>query len=296
MNDVVTDIAPKGVFLSYCHRDRKTALSLKEGLEKLGVAVRLDADGMQPGQGIQQFICESIRGTVATVWLVSESSLVSEWVSIEIATTLADSDLWSKRLLVACYLDESFLEPEFRLRATTTIDGRISELDKLIPEYIQKTLDTVDINAEKSRLHELRTQLGKVLQRLRDSLCVDVREPEFAISVERLANALRPLSPGKQHVSLSAAGDVELRKQEIYDAIANSDGDRALKRLMDFVKDFSRDKRCMGKVVVIAGNYRKLESVQDRPLKEIRKEREELLYEALDLVEAIIDSLTPKVT
>src|SRR3982751_3563105 len=177
MSGAITElpVTANGIFLSYSHCDAQAALGVKQELERRGVRVRLDTEIMQAGQGIQAFILESIRATVATVWIVSEASLTSDWVACEIMMSLGDAELWKKRTLVACYLDEGFLDKTFRLRATAIIDQRIAEIDALVPQYMVSRIDTNDLNTDKSRLFRLRNDLGTLLEHLRGSLCLDVR-------------------------------------------------------------------------------------------------------------------------
>lgn len=181
----------RSVFLSYNHADATDASAVRDALQCNGIAVRMDADSMKPGTDVRGFILNSIRATHATVCIVSECSLLSGWVGQETALTLTSLELWGNRQFVACYLDISFLDAGFRLRATETIDTRLAELESLLPSYAERRIDTTDLSAEKSRLFDLRNQLGAILQRLRGSLCLDIRPPSRAASLERLAAALR---------------------------------------------------------------------------------------------------------
>ena len=178
--------ASPSVFLSYNHTDAADARAVRDALRGGGIAVRMDADSMQPGAAIRDFIRRSIRATDATICIVSERSLLSGWVGQETALALATLDLWDERRFVACYLDTRFLDADFRLCATAIIDTRLAELESLFPLYAEQRIDTNDLNSEKSRLFELRNQLGSILQRLRDSQCLDLRPPARAASLKRL--------------------------------------------------------------------------------------------------------------
>jgi hypothetical protein len=283
--------------LSYSSQERQTALRLKCELERLGVAVRLDLEALQPGQGIAAFIRESIRGTTATLLLVSQASLVSDWVGLEIGTSLADITLWGKRTFVAGYLDDCFFDPEFRLRATDIIDARLKKIDDLLPDYIERKLDTNDLNAQKSRWHKLRNELGNILDFLKGSLSVDLRGEQFELGLRRLADILRRYAPGAPQ-ALGAASDIEQRRDEIYDLVENAEGERALKRIMDFLRDFSGEKGCVRRITVEIGNFReiehKLEAEPNRATKELRSERTEILLRALELLDGVVESLTRK--
>jgi hypothetical protein len=287
-------VPASGIFLSYSHRDSVAALTLKRGLERLGVGVRLDTEAMKPGQRIRDFIVESIRATVATVWIVSEASLVSDWVAVEIMTSLHDAELWGKRKLIACYLDQGFLDIEFRLRATELIDKRLAEIEGLLPQYADRRLDTNDLNAEKTRLFDLRHDLGALLDRLKGSLSLDLRAEQAEASVTLLANTLRPLAPAARR-ALYAASDIERRRRDIYDLIGSNDVEQALNHLMDFVRDFSEPRR-QREVTILKSNYLELERLRGASLKEVRRERTRLLEQALSTVDDTVDALAPRVS
>jgi hypothetical protein len=178
------------VFISYSTSDTAVAIELSETLRRHGIDVRIDRVAVRPGADLRDFIRESVRSTAATVCIVSEASLLSGWVAQETVLALAALELAEPRPFVACYLDDSFLDPGFRLKATLQIDARLGEIETLFPQYAANRLDTNDLNAEKSRLFELRNQLGAILERLRASLCRDLRPAARAATVERLVRSL----------------------------------------------------------------------------------------------------------
>jgi hypothetical protein len=52
-------------------------------------------------------------------------------------------------------------------------------------------IDTNDLNSQKSRLFKLRNNLGDILLRLRESLCIDVREDKFDENVSKIVSAIK---------------------------------------------------------------------------------------------------------
>lgn len=179
------------VFLSYNHNDRDIAFKLKTAIEERGFTVRIDAEAMEPGADIRSFILESIRQTDITLCIISEKSLLSGWVSVESLIALTDEELHQKRRFIACYLDDEFFKPEFRLKATDLIDAKLEGIDKLFPQYREKRLDTTELNNDKSRLFDLRNNLGKVLKKIKESLSLDIRSTEFEQSIKRLGELLQ---------------------------------------------------------------------------------------------------------
>lgn len=178
------------VFISYSRTDLAVAERIGSALESRGIRVRIDSKDMRPAEDIESFIRRVIDETDLVLSLVSERSLLSPWVGMESVHTLYDEALRGGRKLIICYLDESFLDIGFRLAATRQIDARIAEIDALLPAHAQQHIDTSDLNRQKSRLFDLRNNLGRILDRLRNSLCLDVREPMWDRNLPRIIAAI----------------------------------------------------------------------------------------------------------
>ena len=181
------------VFISYNHGDSDIADKLKTFLEKNGIPVRIDKAVMEAGANIQEFIESSIRDTGVTLSIVSNRSLLSAWVALESIDSFYHEKYKNKKF-IACYVDDDFFRTDFRLNATKQIDMKIEEIDNLIPAYITQKIDTNDLNSQKSRLYKLRNNLGDILLRLRESLCVDIRGERFDENVAKIVGAIK----GKQ--------------------------------------------------------------------------------------------------
>jgi hypothetical protein len=190
------------VFISYSHRDTAVANRLKARLESHGIRVTIDSSALPAGSSIHSFIEASIRATDLTISIVSEQSLRSGWVALETFTTFAAEQSCGGTRFIAGYLDESFFVPTFRLEATQRIDARIEEIDALIPRYLEKKLDTVDLNNERTRLLRLRNGLGEVLERLKGTLSLDLRNDQFETSVGKIVQVLCAGPPADSNTRL----------------------------------------------------------------------------------------------
>lgn len=181
------------VFISYHHGDAEVVAQVRRALHEAGIDVLIDAEAMQPGQDIAAFVRASIATTRATVCIVSRPSLLSGWVVQETLLALAAEALDASRparRFIALFLDADFLAPGIRLELTAAIDERLANLQALRAEQERRALDTVDLDGEIARGRALRNGLGVVLQRLRSSLCLDLREPQRVASLARLAAGL----------------------------------------------------------------------------------------------------------
>jgi hypothetical protein len=181
----------KKVFISYNHEDAEVAVALRDVLSRNGVEVIIDVNSMTVGQRIEEFIMQSIRAADAVVSIVSTSSLLSSWVAMETIKSLHGQEGVNGKIFIGCYLSDDYFRPEFRLECTRQIDERLQLIDRLIAEYAEKKLDPVDLNEEKTRLFDLRNHLGAILAQLKQTLCLDLRGPEFESSVESLLAAIK---------------------------------------------------------------------------------------------------------
>ena len=177
-------------FFSYNHGDKIEAEKLRKELEQNGIKVWMDNTYMNPGESIKDFIERSIQSTDVTISLVSNKSLLSAWVAMETIYTFHHQAFDPDKQFIACYLDDDFFKPRFRLDATKIIDAKLAEIDELIPSYIEQKIDTNDLNSEKSRLYDLRNNLGKILDHLKGSLALDIRESMFDQSVKKIVHML----------------------------------------------------------------------------------------------------------
>src|SRR5262245_10561273 len=193
-------MSAKKVFISYNHEDRLVADKLRSALEGEGISVTIDNDAMRAGASIQEFIESSIRNSDLTLSIVSKRSLLSAWVALESITVLYSEKLRGDKRFIVCYLDDDFFETDFRLKAIKQIDAEIKDINDRILEYIELKIDTNDLDGQKSRLYELRNNLGNILKKLKDSLTLDIRESEFDRSLARIIKSIEEIPDRPQQV------------------------------------------------------------------------------------------------
>jgi hypothetical protein len=179
------------VFISYSHVDRPTANRLRDALQAHGIAVRIDSEHMEPGEPIRAFIERSVRDCGVTLSVVSNASLLSTWVALEAFTALASESRHPTRRHIAGYLEEGFLDRGYRLQVTEKVDARLGEIEELMRAHAAARIDTNDLNDEKSRLFDLRHNLGAILERLRCTLVLSLRDDHFDASVDRIVESVR---------------------------------------------------------------------------------------------------------
>jgi hypothetical protein len=187
----VMDTGGATVFISYNHEDAGVAIAVRDYLTKNRFEVIIDRDSMAPGQRIEDFIESSIRRSGTVISIVSNRSLLSTWVGMETIEAFRRLEGDGSRRFLACYLSEDHMDHGFRLQCTRQIDERLAAIEELITQYAAEKLDTVDLNEEKSRLYELRNNLGSMLARLRETLCLDLQGPAFEQSCRAIVTTIK---------------------------------------------------------------------------------------------------------
>ena len=87
-----------------------------------------------------------------------------------------------------------------------------------------------------------------------------------------------------------AANDVRQRRTEIQLLVAEDSIAEAIKRLMDYVRDFSQEEDPLNEVIVISASYRRLEKAERQGTLEfdtLEQRRNKLLYQALGLMDSV---------
>jgi len=179
------------VFISYNHNDRTTALKIKAVIEKESIPVIIDVVDMKAGTDIKEFIQNSLKEVTTIVSLVSNNSLKSAWVAKESIDSLFLETYLENKKFIACYLDDDFFQNDYTLKTISKIDLQIKEVQDNIEQSHVIGIDTRDLNNQKSRLIALRNSLDGIIGRLRDSLCLDVREESFDQSILKLIDAIQ---------------------------------------------------------------------------------------------------------
>ena len=185
-----TQDTKKTVFISYNHNDSDIANKLKEKFEAKGIEVIIDNENMQAGENIKEFIEKCVRESTITVSLISRKSLLSAWVAMESINTFYHEKTNAKKKFIACYIENDFFKRTFTDEALDQIEGEIKELQSIITVRIEKNRSIRDLQNELARKTELRNNIDEIVRRLRESLCIDIRNEHFDINFQRIVEAI----------------------------------------------------------------------------------------------------------
>lgn len=195
LSDMLTKLGKKEafkhhVFISYNHDDKNTAIEINRALLNKKIKTILDTKNMTGGDDIGTFIRESIQMSGITLLIVSEKSLLSGWVATETVNTFFLEMYENSKSFIACYLDNSFLDPEFPNKALKIINEKLDVINNYLEERNRLGSDSRDLNDQKTRLFLLKNNLDKIIQRLQNSMCIDVGNRKFDENFSAIVNAI----------------------------------------------------------------------------------------------------------
>jgi formylglycine-generating enzyme required for sulfatase activity len=181
------------VFISYSQNDKEIAARVRASLEASGIKVTIDSESMAAGGNIREFIDQAIRNTEVTLSIVSRNSLSSDWVALESVESFAAEKFLEGKKFIACYIDEEAFRDGFQIEAVDALDQQIDELDRLIQKSKERKLSADHLETKRRRKLDLRNNLDKVLKRYQDSLTLDIREPKYETSLQRIIEVIKDL-------------------------------------------------------------------------------------------------------
>ncbi len=183
-------IKEKNVFISYNHHDMETANKLKEKLSAENINVVIDSDSMLAGEDIKEFIEKCVRETGTTISLISKNSLLSAWVAMESINSFYHEKTEPKKKFIACYITDDFFKRNFTDDALDHIESEIKEIQNLVTARMEKNRSIRDLQNELTRMTELRNNMDEIIRRLRESLCVDIRNGNLNNNFQKILQAI----------------------------------------------------------------------------------------------------------
>jgi hypothetical protein len=275
-------------FLSYAHADSEIAFAFREALSACGLEVIIDTKNLALGEDLVNFARSSVRRADATICVISTASLSSAWVIFEAVSALQSEHVDPSRRLIACAIDQDFLQPEFRLTLTTALDEKLLRLDELLLRYVEQRLATIDISAERDRLIQMRSDLGDVLARLKNSLTLTLTREGLTWCAQAAADYIRQLK-GLAPFRIDPR-DIGARAEELRRFLWDGRTDDALDRMLDFVVEFSDLPKKLRDATLISNSLRRIEQAETE--KRVRfsaaeKQRQPLIYKLLELIDQI---------
>ena len=177
------------VFISYSHEDIIIAEKIKKELEKNNFQVIIDVYAMKIGDNIESFIKKCIRENRFTLVIVSANSLWSAWVALEIIYSKYESDQRDHHLL-PCIIDGSIFDKGFATKTLCQISEKIKGIDEIVNQRTKIQEGFEDIQDDRTRLIELKSNLTRIIGKLKNELCQDLSKENFNKGIKKIIKDL----------------------------------------------------------------------------------------------------------
>lgn len=173
------------VFISYSWDDKEQAIKVKKYLEENGADVIIDEEDIAAGGSIMQFIQNGIRQCDAVLSIVSGKSLQSGWVGGESIATMYAVWLADKKF-IPVRLDNVVFDIDFQISAQETLNTKIKELKSKIKKLESLDGDGSAFREDLGRMTDLKNNLGKIIQRFKSVLMLDISGNNFVKSMQKV--------------------------------------------------------------------------------------------------------------
>lgn len=171
------------IFISYNHGDTAMMKKVFGYLEDCGYNVKCDQQDMRAYERIEDFIKNALDQADCILSLVSERSLKSAWVSLEM-TAARNFDKTGKKW-IPLRLDNSFQSDDVLDEAHEEIKARIREYGTRLKKVVDEGRTTGVFSEPHDRLVNLRDNFNDNIKELRSRLVIDISGKVFETGMQK---------------------------------------------------------------------------------------------------------------
>jgi hypothetical protein len=178
------------VFISYSWADKSIVSKVKAFVEKAGCDVTIDSEDMKAAQDIMGFIQHSIKNCDVVLSVVSSQSLMSGWVGQE--SMAAFYAIWlADKKFIPVKLDDVNFDIKFQIAVQKGIQTKLQELEEGLAELRSiPGADTRAFDDDRNKLIEIQNNLGKIIQRLKSVLTLDISGDNFEGNMKKVLESI----------------------------------------------------------------------------------------------------------
>ncbi len=179
----------KKVFISYNHKDSETVDKIKRYLEEKGVDVKIDKEDLSATEKIKDFIIRNFKENDFIIFVASDNSLRSGWVGYE-QTIATFAELLDRMKIINVRLDAECFRDDLPLEVAREVRQEIAKLDELIEQYKAEGIPYNNVTTKRQRLEKFRLGISDLVDRLQNSLTLDVSIDSFETNMARVLSAI----------------------------------------------------------------------------------------------------------
>ncbi len=180
----------KKVFISYNHKDSEAVNKIKVYLENKGVDVKIDTEDLSATEAKSKILSiRNFKDNDFILFVASNNSLRSGWVGYE-QTLATFAELLDRMKIINVRLDAECFRDDLPLDVAREVRGEIVKLDELIEQY-KAGIPFTNVTTKRQRLEKFRLGIADLIDRLQNSLTLDVGVDNFEVSMSRVLAAIQ---------------------------------------------------------------------------------------------------------
>jgi hypothetical protein len=165
----------KDVFISYSTKDQAAKNELVAFFEKEGITYWLDEIDINTiGGNLEQAIEEGMKNTKCTVFIVSENSLLSLWVSKESLFRLMEENFTKENVLLPLLIDKKAFDSEFVFEVYDALKAILDKEEINRQRARERNMNTSLYDVKISRLQRILPQITDIFQKITEGLSANI--------------------------------------------------------------------------------------------------------------------------
>lgn len=164
------------VFISYSTKDQAAKNELVSIFQREGISYFLDEKSLEIGKDIDDSLEEALENTRFTVFLVSENSLKSIWVSKETIYRLLNEQETGEVSILPILLDDKAFDEEFVFEIHDIMTEELEKQKNLRQKAASREMDTSKYDERINRLEFVIPKLNTIFTKLTEGLSANFFE------------------------------------------------------------------------------------------------------------------------
>lgn len=163
---------------------------IKNFLESKQIDVKIDKEDLSASEKIKDFIVRNFKDNDFILFVASTNSLRSGWVGYE-QTLASFAELLDKLKVISVCLDEDCFRDDLPLEVAQGARKEIAKLDELIEQHKTEGIPFTHLTTKRQRLEKFRLGVSDLMDKLQNSLTLDVSAGNFEENMSRVLDAIK---------------------------------------------------------------------------------------------------------
>ncbi len=189
ITDLDSVLINKKIFLAYHQHNKKIAEEMKEMLGQHGAIDIIELE-QTPNDCITELLHQKIKESQLTISIIAARPLEAAWFGLDIIHTFSKHAQLHQNF-IGLYLDSDFFDWRYQMENTVKLSNRIKELEHSLKKGLELGERFIEIDNEKKRLLQLKTNLGTILSELKEATLFDIGGNSLKKNISQIIKTIK---------------------------------------------------------------------------------------------------------